>query len=130
MNANLDTAIQALITKAIDGVDASVTFLQAEIPDYVYQLLLWYGVKSAIVASVFFIVVVVCAIGCVKLVKHANKPDTDDDSKDGAWIATVFITLFVVIPSVILFFIYALEALQIYIAPKVWLLEYASGLVK
>lgn len=130
MNANLDTAIQTLITKAIDGVDASVTFLQAEIPDYVYQLLLWYGVKSAIIAGVFFIVVVGCAIGCVKLVKYANKPDTDDDSKDGAWIATVLMTLFVVIPSVILFFIYALEALQIYIAPKVWLLEYASGLVE
>lgn len=129
MNTNLDTAIATLINKSLEGVDASITFLQAEIPDYVYQLLLWYGVKSAIVASVFLVVVIGCVFSIVKLIKYSDNIDTPAGSAEGAYVLICLLG-FVCFVSTFPFFTYALEALQIYIAPKVWLLEYASDLVK
>ena len=42
---NLDEALATLINTALAGIDSSVEFLQAEIPDIVVQLLMWHGVK-------------------------------------------------------------------------------------
>ena len=48
MNEQLQKALVELIGKASNGIDASVSFLSAEIPDVIHQLLLWYAAKSAI----------------------------------------------------------------------------------
>lgn len=47
MNEQMQAALIKLIEKAQSGIDTSVSFLSAEIPDVVHQLLLWYAVKSA-----------------------------------------------------------------------------------
>ena len=46
MNGQLNTALVAIITKVTSAVDASVSFLQAELPDVIHQLLMWKLVES------------------------------------------------------------------------------------
>jgi hypothetical protein len=44
----LDEALATLIEKSVSGIDKASEFLVGEIPDVVYQLLLWHGVISLI----------------------------------------------------------------------------------
>jgi hypothetical protein len=138
MNTDLDIAIATLINKSLEGVDASVAFLQAEIPDYVYQLLLWYGVKNAITGIIALLITIVwikyLLIKPINIIREGKREVkrtmftySDGDVKEGA--AFLIFNLFAFVPFTI-GVTDLLLALKIYIAPKVWLLEYASALVK
>jgi len=43
MNEQLQTAVVEILNRAISGIDASVDFMQAELPEVIEQLLLWYA---------------------------------------------------------------------------------------
>ncbi len=124
MNENLQSAIEQLITKTLEGVDTSVDFLQAELPEYVYQLLLWYGVYNfilfftsiTILANIFYFMPKIWE----KVISSENKDFLIGCS---GIIASIVGIAFVSIQM-------NLTWLQIWIAPKVWLVEYASRLVK
>ena len=156
----LNTALAQLIEQASAGIDASVGFLEAEIPDVVYQLILWYGVKSAIcfVASLLLLVVPFLVIkrlraGFKKYFPEKKKSDYEDGEAVSEWtyvdvtnyeytknrvyirekdIASIYkivggiLSVGSIVISGVLF---NLTWLQIWIAPKVWLLEYAAQLV-
>ena len=47
MKENLQNALVEILNRAISGIDSSVAFMQAELPDVISQLLTWYAVKSA-----------------------------------------------------------------------------------
>ena len=146
MNEELQTAVSSLINKALDGVDATTGFLQAEIPEYLYQLLLWYGVKSFI----YFLLAVSIIPVVVFVYRKANEEkDRAIEAKLNGERWTYWSTVggvssssydfkvnmalfwaFLVIASIVAFFLANLEWLQIWIAPKVWLFEYASSLIK
>ena len=125
MNESLQAAIAELINKTISGVDASVVFLEAELPDYIYQLLLWYGVYKFIV----FLVSALAMFGLPVLfvwrlkIASATTRDADEIWAGVTGVATFFGLIFGS-------FGINLTWLQIWIAPKVWLVEYAAGLVK
>jgi hypothetical protein len=132
MMEELNTALATLIEQATTGIDASVSFLQAELPDVIYQLLLWHGVKSFIFFAIGLSIW--CLWGGALLWrrsfvnKERNGADWDnDDIGDFVGISTI--------SGLLVFFVTAigflnLTWLQIWIAPKVWLLEYAANLVK
>jgi hypothetical protein len=58
MNDQLQNALVAIINKAGQGVDAGVSFLQAQLPDVIQQLLLWKLVASLLV---FIALISACA---------------------------------------------------------------------
>ena len=146
------TASQTLTASLVDiiqqvsgGVKQGVSFLQQEIPDVIKQLLMWKMV-SALVCAAFGIGVVVVSITLLfKVLKkpqpidpdnprlRGNYPlsfcyDEDGDSHPGI----VFIPM-VLLGLIVFGLVMAssvMTALQIYIAPKVWLIEYAASLVK
>ena len=139
----MNEQIQEYLLKTLDGIDkgieSTVGFLSAEIPLYVQELLLWYGVKS-------FVVSVFCVIGMVLLtysiLKYSGrgKPDeryanyyyetlTHDGSGSIGPQSFMTGTMYVAL-MLFLFTGTSLDWLQIWIAPRVWLLEYASTLVK
>lgn len=131
--STINEAVALLIEKAISGIDASVSFLQAEIPDVVHQLLLWHLVSNA----------VTCFIGVALLVgsvfwlnyqwKYWNTPVKYHgrsverwEGSSGSFIANVLILL----PITGGLGLLNLTWLQILIAPKVYLIEYAATLFK
>lgn len=138
MNEQLQTAVSQLIEKSLNGVDTAAAFIQSELPDYVYQLLLWYGVKSAIVGLVYLLISALWfwygIIKPVKIIMDGTKSKkatifTDRDGDVSVISALLSFNVFLLAPF-LGSFNNLLEALQIWIAPKVWLLEYASTLVK
>ena len=132
MNEQLQGALASLIGTATTGIEKGAEFLVGELPDVVYQLLLWYGVKAA-VSSVIGIIMVICA---TLLIKHVLTRDKDNSIfyDEYKWLGIVGV-LTVIISGISIIGGVALTgkvmvALQIWIAPKIWLIEYVAGLAK
>ena len=125
MNEQLQAAITALIEKASNGADAGFAFLTAEIPDVVYQLLLWHGVKSFVTSIIVLLLIPVWVYFDRKVYHVACKSDDDGD----LWLGWGVWGCILRIPAFILACTYlSIDWLQILIAPKVWLIEYVASL--
>lgn len=128
MNEQLQKALVELIGKASNGIDASISFLSAEIPDVIHQLLMWYAIESA----AYSIIGVAIAIAWFHSEKLALKKTVEWgwDRKD---IGMVY-GLLGMFPRIGAFtticIMVNLDWLQIWVAPKIWLIEYASQLAK
>lgn len=143
--SQLDTALAAAVTKTVDSIDTAAGFLAAQAPEVISQLLLWHGIRSALI----------CVLGMVMLYliqylgRHymgpgakidLGKEDRDNNhrqtlthNEDGEWCVR---TLFTACAGVIGFLIGLdlitsnLDWLQILVAEKIWLLEYAAKMIK
>ena len=132
MNEELQGAISSLIEKTLSGVDASQAFLSTELPDYIYQLLMWYGVYNFILTLIGVLLIVVWLTIDLKLFfklwpKYKNQEINAVGFEIVYCIAAMIPRVFIVILSIRLI---NLTWLQIWIAPKVWLIEYASSIIK
>ena len=135
MNETLESALALLINKTLEGVDTAGEFLVAETPLVIEQLLLWYLVYKGLLA----VIGVLLFCGLCKTALWLDKPHNGvasflwcDDRHGGlelsgmiipalsAWVITATVTCFLI----------NLEWLQIWIAPKVWLLEYVSKIAQ
>lgn len=128
MDEKLQAALAELISKANQGVDGAVSFMSAELPDVIHQLLVWYSVKSAIMFAISMAVLVAWFLAervAIKWMRSANQ-DMDD------WVVVYGLmgTLGRVVPLTIVMFTFSIDWLQIWIAPKIWLIEYAASLAK
>tara|TARA_R110000772_G_scaffold61076_1_gene137672 strand:+ start:548 stop:946 length:399 start_codon:yes stop_codon:yes gene_type:complete len=129
---NLDEALALLITKALEGVDTSVGFLQAELPDVVTQLLMWHGVRSGVVAVLGLGLFIATWYWVFRLFAKIEKQDDGEWNRDLPPKVVIKALVFVsvgVLGTTLSFDFINLTWLQIWIAPKVWLLEYAARMV-
>ena len=163
----LQDSLVSIIQQVQSGVTAGVTFLQAELPDVIRQLLLWKLTQAGIYAGIFVLVGItgVClairgllgihkqqALEAAedtarKLYDNTSYRDENHKEVQGAYQvamtnakANVSITVsrgvggvvgvIGIIVALSNVFPYILTAVQIWIAPKVWLIEYAASLVK
>lgn len=128
----LNTALATLIEQATTGIDASVSFLQAELPDVIYQLLMWHSVKSGVFFLLGIAILVVGVAIDYKLGTHLWSKYKDEKAydRDGFWLGY---GLAGTIPRCVVYIggltLLNLTWLKIWIAPKVWLIEYAAKLV-
>ena len=128
MNESMQKAVAAMIEKAISGVDAATSFLAAEIPDVIHQLLMWNMVKSIVITLSYLIV-----LFCIYLViRFVYKKVEASENPDHYLTVMVGIILGGLVGTFCVAGVVSntLNALQIWIAPKVWLIEYAAKLVK
>lgn len=125
MNEQLQQALASIITKAVSSVENGVEFLSGQVPDVIEQLLTWKLTEAVLLCIVFLLFSSIVTWKCYRKIK-AN----GDYCFDDGLIALFLFTLLVDILSVAMVGIYLLEAIQILIAPKVYLIEYASQLVK
>ena len=132
MNEQLQNALSGLLTKTMEGVETASTFLVAELPDVVYQLLLWYGVRSIVET----VLAISCVLFYIKLEKKLypfikGKCDKSYDSDFAFYFGYLGMGS---IPRAILLAVaykhMSLDWLQIWIAPKIWLLEDSATLIK
>lgn len=138
-----------LLKKASDGIDSAIAFSQAQIPDVVHQLLVWNIVdsliKTLIAISTIPLVILFMKKQCKKV--EIGKFDNDGRSYDNGqpkykptmiWESDGRLSAFV-LPLVAVFilwlsFIISVVAnmtwLKIWLAPKLYLIEYAASLIK
>jgi len=127
MNETLQKALTELVEKSMEGMDSTVNFLQAEIPEVLKQLLMWHGVSNFIYFMIGIFMAICLIILDVIIIRKGIKDRWDDE----LWMIAAIggTTLNVIIATISSIFI-NMQWLQIWIAPKVWLIEYASKLIK
>ncbi len=130
MNEELQKALSELVQKSINGIDTTTSFIEAELPDYIYQLLMWHSI-SQLIYFVFGLSLLLSAAAVLRWLVPAQQRWIDSGREYGDRGLSYILT------GVILIFLLALgscylniEWLKIWIAPKVWLIEYAAGLIK
>jgi hypothetical protein len=139
MSDKLQGAIGDLITKSLDLAEVSGEFLVNEIPDVVYQLMLWHGVKSGIYCLIGILLPLILLYINYRLYKWVTSvPDSEypgntvwDGFNEGQEVGTIVYIIsstFICVPIACINI--NIEWLQIWIAPKVWLLEYAGNFIK
>lgn len=131
MNNELQTAITDLITGTVNTADQAKDFILAETPEFIQQLLLWkaiYGGVLFFVSIVAFYIIYRCARWGLLFTKEiSEREDAIEDSEIARLVVGavgVIVGCFVIAETL------NLRWLQIWIAPKVYLVEYAASLIK
>lgn len=142
MNTNLlagvDGQFKALLLHGIEqtgkGVGIALDFIKDQAPDVIRQLLVWKCVVSAtycLLAVALFGLMVFLAYKLNKWLFTADKDgDKPIDDGDVGIPAVLFGNFFIQLLWIPICINANLTWLQILIAPKVWLLEYAASLIK
>lgn len=139
MNEQLEKDLAALIQKTMEGVDTAAEVLTQEIPEVIYQLLLWHGISSLISTLVGVVVLIALYVvlkkygGQGEFIKEYSYgeryKETITHDEHGELDERVFFTA----AASVMVFCFTMASinlawLKILIAPKVWLLEYAAKL--
>ena len=122
MNEELQKALGTLLSKANDGIDAASGFLVAELPDVIQQILVWYTVENFIWFSMNLLIMFAAFKGMVKCNKLRIEFIHD------MWEIPMVLLGVVCAATPFISIVYLVESLKIFIAPKLWLLEYAAKL--
>lgn len=129
---SLDKSLSTLINGATEKGTKLVDFLYEQAPEVIAQLLLWHGVESLIVFVLCVLLLIGAIYGNVKGVLALKKTIGSHWADDPTfWVPTIFGTL---IGQMIVLVVFSnninLTWLKIWIAPKVYLLEYVANLTK
>lgn len=141
MEEQANKILVELLQKAVGGIDAAVSFSQAQIPDIVHQLLVWNFVSSALAMIVGL--VICCGMPLIArsiLIRYGKAK-----VKDETWVIDqsfdytksmsfpAFMVLFFCAGAFIISVIVVINSmdwLKIWLTPKLYLLEYAASLIK
>ncbi|MHC4607862.1 MAG: hypothetical protein ACYTAF_13195 [Planctomycetota bacterium] len=124
MNEELQEALTELITKSLSGIDTAKEFFSAEIPDVISQLLVWHGVYNFILFLCGAVLLSVFIFLNYRQYKWWKKKGDISDHPE------ILANLLQIFPVMGIHYLLNFEWLQIWVAPKVWLLEYASKIVR
>ncbi|MID78785.1 hypothetical protein Z985_17785 [Salmonella enterica subsp. enterica] len=119
MNEQANKILVDLLQKASNGIDAAVSFSQAQIPDIIHELMIWKMIQYGLRVGSFTLVLVLT----LWLIRKGLK----EWSKHG--IAIIPVSASFAVASVIVITSNIGNALQLWIAPKIWMIEYAAQLV-
>jgi hypothetical protein len=125
----MEQAVADIINKAVVGLDKSIDFMSAQLPDVIQQLLWWKFAESFILFLCGFLVLGLIALMHYSFYKYVKKNNLNGDH--GVWplwvIGGSLVTLFGV--AFIFTECFNFTWLQIWIAPKIYLIEYAAHLI-
>jgi hypothetical protein len=133
MNDKLQNAVAGMINKSIAAFEAGADFLSEQIPDVLHQLLLWHALRSGVECLFGVLLLIGFIVADVIVGKAVHKESMADTYDKGMAFVLGYLLLgsFVRLGYVaICFHFINLTWLQIWVAPKVWLIEYAAKLVK
>lgn len=134
MNEQLQIELTKIITNINTGGESAWGFITAQTPDVVQQLLFWHGMHSFVWFIIIAILIVVSFFGCRKLFK-ISLPLIEEEKRKNYPDYIVYVAMWI-IPTILTFvtifmnLVHNLDWLKIWIAPKVWLLEYVASMVK
>lgn len=137
-NDVLQQAVAKIIEKSLQGIDTTTSFLSAQLPDVIHQLLMWKAVSSFITLIIGVFLLTTSTILLYKVVSafSSKKESTlvcknpwgtlEPSPKGYVAIFYSFIGSLAGLAMVLNNWTW----LKIWIAPKIYLIEYAAGLVK
>lgn len=133
MKPQLDKAVASLIQKSLDSFEKGATFLSEQLPEVVSQLLMWKFTQSLIYALIGLATLLVMvgmpllAIWWYTRQVKRSRYESDEETVGAGFLVWLALEL-CMIPIVVSTLNFTW--LQIWIAPKVFLIEYAARLIK
>ncbi len=126
MNEALEKALTELLTKSTEGIDQAASFLSAEIPKVIQQLLMWHGVYNAILCFFGIVLFFILIYANYRQVKWVIKEEFYNEEEA----PLLMVNILQAIPfAIICIEMINIQWLKIWIAPKAWLIDYAATLV-
>lgn len=149
MNEQANKILVELLQKAANGIDAAVSFSQAQIPEVVNQLLIWNMVHSLVITAVSILTVPLVLLLVKKQLQKVQVGVYDNEgypwdkgkpkySPTLIWDSKGELN-FIIAPLAVVLVIWAVWVIdavtdmtwvKIWLAPKLYLLEYAASLIK
>lgn len=127
----LTQALANLINSSVEAAQKGGEFLAAQLPDVIRQLLLYKAASSGILCLFGFVLIIAGLVNmyCIRklFLEGSYKERYGDLSSWGYFRA--FLTVFALVFGIVVFFT-SWDWLEILLAPKLYLLEYATDLIK
>lgn len=124
MPNNANDILISLINRAASGIDQAVDFSKAQLPDVIHQLMLWKAMSYSLRIGTLLILLT----PCVFLLHKGIVLLREDMYSNAGFVLTVG-------PMAVSLFLFTGlcgtigNAIQLWLAPKVWLIEYAAELM-
>ncbi|EOH1137952.1 hypothetical protein ACR2RY_001719 [Salmonella enterica] len=128
MEEQANKILVELLQKAVGGIDAAMSFSQAQIPDVVHQLLIWNS-ASSFLYQLFVILLISGYFLSVKKLNSIALNESNSPEKSGLAVVGIGAGGIISLAFFVSFFFY-FDWLKIWLAPKLYLLEYAASLIK
>lgn len=112
-------ALEQLLNVTVSGIQGAVNFSKAQIPDVIHQMLVWNAVTSLIIQAV-------CLIVLIAILRFIYKFIESNDFDGEAAVLGILLGSMPVVP-VLIFFFTNFDWLQIWLAPKYYILQQASS---
>jgi hypothetical protein len=128
----LDTTLVSILNEVTSGVGTAKDFLVEQTPQVVQEIITWYGVYNFIEFLLGIAVFAFIVIAGRKTLLKKNAPNWAFDKNDIAYAdprAAVPVCIGIVL-AIWASHLVNLQWLKIWIAPKLWLIEYTAELVK
>jgi len=141
MSDKLEAVLVDAIQKTQSGIGEAVDFAFTQAPEVIQQLLLWHAVRSGILFSLTVFALLVYVVFLYKIdwkkpepgksnnvwrwQRYSEKHEINADYSFGIPIISC-----IFLPMVFVFMATNMDWLKIWIAPKLYLVEYAAQLVK
>ncbi|MEQ9723982.1 hypothetical protein ABQG65_22910 [Yersinia alsatica] len=124
MSEQTNKIISDLLLKASNGIDSAVTFSQAQMPDVIEQLMRW---KMASYGLRVFTCILLLALMCFFI--RRSWQWYEGYEKETAGFVGLLLSGAITLISLLVLFANVGNAIQLWFAPKVWLIEYAADLI-
>lgn len=131
MNEELQKALAALINKSVDATGNAIDWASAQLPGVLHQLLMWKAISSGIRFALSLAAIVAVLTLYVRLckAKAAEENKRAYGEPFMVWFCGGVIILFPML-GLIATFLNSFDWLQILVAPKFYLIEYAIEFTK
>jgi hypothetical protein len=132
----IQNTLEKALIKSIDGIQKTgtelVEALYQQAPEVVEQLLVWHGIE-ALILCIAAVASLALPFIHYKIVNHMHQKLKVQEWRDesGFWIPTALSGIATVAVTLVCFFNYVnIKWLKIWLAPKVYLLEYLAEMMK
>ena len=126
--------IQRILKGVADSLEGSADFVLTQAPEVIQQLILLKRVECSLFLCISVAMIALLTWGsyqCIQKVREAH--DEQNNEQDGAIMAWVIATVFTIFGagvSAIVSIDHLSDTLTVWLAPKVFILEYATNLLK
>ena len=130
MNDQLQKVLADIITRVTSGADAAIQFGKEQIPEVLKQLLIWNFTFSFLIWFSATAIIVGYIIWMLTKFKWWFKNQRNTTTEQDAAV-TILTVIWGIITFIMIFVFWCnLDWLKIWVAPKLYLLEYAASLIK
>lgn len=128
MNEETQTALAKLLQQITNGIDTAAAFSAEQLPVVIQELLTWNLVSSLMIQIVSLIYMVLFVVYVPKLVSYGCSHKCPTSNEPFVFIGTAVAVVMVIVAMVQFF--HNFDWIKIWVAPKLYLLDYATSIVK